>query len=527
MADYTVQTWTDDDGSSTVGTAITKARMDAIEAGIKDAAEHHTRVTSLPTATAALKHSIVILDTANGPQGQAYYCDGSAWTKLGQPENAGVVDITAPDLSRESVTYNGSGAAFGSAARLILVMRIVPSVNMTLTRLRLWLARDASVSFDQDSGLYLDVRIMTDTAGAPGTSLGGNAFPAWKITQSGQWESIPIASIALTAGTTYWIRLTPSVSGGATDLYTVGKSSESSGVSTSTNGSTYTTQTYGIARELKEGTENWAFDGANESAKGGSTLGAMKGSSTTGRAVYGITNNGMGVRGEAERGVAVYGNAHYGACVKGQRQASNSEADLFRGVDETDAPLFRVNKAGHLGIPQVTALPTAPYNGMKVGLLVDAAGTYGGPYVWDCVWNTTAARWLVNAPQMVIESSVNEGAVNSASLWVNLVPAITVPFAGDYDVEVYTNQGGPEAASAYMYLSYKVGAAEAVTTDGILSRATSSADNDFKSLTFGRRKSLVASVVLQMRCFSTSGNVYPTGNGAIPHGIRIRPVKLT
>jgi hypothetical protein len=41
MGDYTQQVWVDDDGSGAVGTVYTQARMDHIEAGIKDAAEHN------------------------------------------------------------------------------------------------------------------------------------------------------------------------------------------------------------------------------------------------------------------------------------------------------------------------------------------------------------------------------------------------------------------------------------------------------------------------------------------------------
>ena len=38
MPDYTPTTWVDDDGSGTVGTVITAARMNAIEAAVEDAA---------------------------------------------------------------------------------------------------------------------------------------------------------------------------------------------------------------------------------------------------------------------------------------------------------------------------------------------------------------------------------------------------------------------------------------------------------------------------------------------------------
>lgn len=79
MADYGVQTYVDDDGSGSTGTAFTKARMDHMEAGIDDAAEHHKRglFSALPAAAAANKNwTYDCSDT-----GQQLISTGSAWVE--------------------------------------------------------------------------------------------------------------------------------------------------------------------------------------------------------------------------------------------------------------------------------------------------------------------------------------------------------------------------------------------------------------------------------------------------------------
>lgn len=86
MADYSQQAWVDDDGSGVVGTLYTKVRMDHIEAGVKDAAEHNRigPTTSMPAAAAGNKNWLWISTSTDGTGG-LYLSDGSAWTKMPSP----------------------------------------------------------------------------------------------------------------------------------------------------------------------------------------------------------------------------------------------------------------------------------------------------------------------------------------------------------------------------------------------------------------------------------------------------------
>lgn len=76
MADYTQQTWVDETGSGT-GTTFTKARMDTIEAGVKDAAEHHKKGTlaARPAAAAGNKNWFYTATDF----GIVFLSDGTQW----------------------------------------------------------------------------------------------------------------------------------------------------------------------------------------------------------------------------------------------------------------------------------------------------------------------------------------------------------------------------------------------------------------------------------------------------------------
>jgi hypothetical protein len=80
MGDYTQQTWTDDDGSGTVGTVVTAARMATIEAGVKDAAEHNRRgnLADRPAAAAANKNWLWLDE-----HGNLHHSNGSSWATVG------------------------------------------------------------------------------------------------------------------------------------------------------------------------------------------------------------------------------------------------------------------------------------------------------------------------------------------------------------------------------------------------------------------------------------------------------------
>lgn len=90
----------------------------------------------------------------------------------------------------------------------------------------------------------LTVTLQTNNAGAPsGTVLASTVVPYNYFPAAAGQVSIPLP-ITLTASTAYWLVF--NAVGDASDFYTLDKSNATSGVSTSTNGTSWTGQTYGI-----------------------------------------------------------------------------------------------------------------------------------------------------------------------------------------------------------------------------------------------------------------------------------------
>ena len=91
----------------------------------------------------------------------------------------------------------------------------------------------------------LTVQIRANSAGAPATTaLVTTVIPPNWANGSPSAQSIPLPVTGLSPSTTYWLVMQPA--GDASDFYAFSKSNQTSGVSTSTNGTSWTVQTYGI-----------------------------------------------------------------------------------------------------------------------------------------------------------------------------------------------------------------------------------------------------------------------------------------
>jgi len=91
----------------------------------------------------------------------------------------------------------------------------------------------------------LTVQIQTNNAGAPsGTVLQTTVIPPNWANATETAQTIPIPVTGLTPSTTYWIVTQPA--GDASDFFSFFKSNQTSGASTSTNGTSWTAQTYGL-----------------------------------------------------------------------------------------------------------------------------------------------------------------------------------------------------------------------------------------------------------------------------------------
>jgi hypothetical protein len=182
----------------------------------------------------------------------------------------------------------------------------------------------------------------------------------------------------------------------------------------------------------------------------------------------------------------------------------------------------------NVGAPEVSALPSSPIDQQECILILDATAGIKVRLRYRAA-SASAYKWEPEGVPAPLEgwSSLNWGAVTSAS-YVNLTPSLVIPFAGDWDIEPFSEQMGIDTAGEKGYLSYKIGAAAASDTDAAVVKAAGSvADGDFRSHSFRRRKTAIAaSTVLQAAGRRTAGNFYPTGNQTVPYGLRAWPVRL-
>jgi hypothetical protein len=181
------------------------------------------------------------------------------------------------------------------------------------------------------------------------------------------------------------------------------------------------------------------------------------------------------------------------------------------------------------GVPEVTSLPGSPYDGQMVDLLVDSAGTYGGPFLWRCKYRLASPsphRWHIigDAPPVGIEGSGSYGSITTTAYASLGMPSLQLPNAGVYMVEVWSQQALIlNAANAYGRLSYKIGAAAAVDADAAVAYGT--ATN--ATISYMRQKTIATAALLQLQANASAGNFYPNGNNLVPLGIRAYPVRIS
>jgi hypothetical protein len=92
------------------------------------------------------------------------------------------------------------------------------------------------------------VSIYTNSAGAPGVSLGSMTVTGEHVAASPAIVTYPLPVTGLTASTTYWIVV--AAAGDASHFYGWHRSNQVSGASTSPNGTAWTAQTYGMLYQV-------------------------------------------------------------------------------------------------------------------------------------------------------------------------------------------------------------------------------------------------------------------------------------
>lgn len=171
--------------------------------------------------------------------------------------------------------------------------------------------------------------------------------------------------------------------------------------------------------------------------------------------------------------------------------------------------------------PVVTALPTT---GPGVGsALVDGQECYyvadsTAGVVWHLKYDATSTKWrfVGGAPLFKTVDTSESTASSTYAALATAGPAIAIPFAGDYIVEI--GHGGVNAGSQTI-MSYDVGATAAVDADFVISPG---GGGNITHVSRSRTKTLAAGITLTSKYRVTSG----TGSFR-ERWMKVTPVKVS
>ena len=169
----------------------------------------------------------------------------------------------------------------------------------------------------------------------------------------------------------------------------------------------------------------------------------------------------------------------------------------------------------------VTTLPTAPVNGQEVYYVADATNGI----VWHLKYRSASAsayKWeFVGGPSLFAEIATNE--TTASTTYVALAtagPTVTVPLAGDYDVEISLRNLNSGAGLACLR-SFSIGATAAVDADAAVGAPAVGSTDSFCSLRYRRKTALAASTALAAKYRVTGG----TGS-FITRAMQVTPVRV-
>ena len=154
-----------------------------------------------------------------------------------------------------------------------------------------------------------------------------------------------------------------------------------------------------------------------------------------------------------------------------------------------------VNAGVH--IATVTSLPGSPVNGQDVYYLADATNGI----VWHLKYRAASAsayKWeVVGGPPLTADVATEETTVSTTfAALATAGPSVTVPLAGDYDVEVGARTA-MNAQSSSLF-SYAIGGTVAADSDAAIG-AGNSTQFSFQAARRRRKTGLAASTALVAR----------------------------
>lgn len=125
-------------------------------------------------------------------------------------------------------------------------------------------------------------------------------------------------------------------------------------------------------------------------------------------------------------------------------------------------PLGPANQLG-AGPTTVATLPTGTQNGQDFYYRLSGGG------VWHFKYDPTSGKWdFAGGPPLTARVDTSETTASAAYVALTTVgPSITVPFAGDYLIEVFSEQLHSAAAQVMLH-SYDIGGTGAADADAAI-----------------------------------------------------------
>lgn len=154
--------------------------------------------------------------------------------------------------------------------------------------------------------------------------------------------------------------------------------------------------------------------------------------------------------------------------------------------------------------PPVTSLPATPQDGQVITYTADATNGISWLLRYRAA-SASAYKWeFVGGPPLFAEVTADETTASTS--YTNLAttgPTVTVPLAGDYDVQI-AHACYFTAGSGQMLSSYAIGVTAAVDADSAITASGGTGFTDSASRK-RRKTALAAATALQMKYRVTAG----------------------
>ena len=200
--------------------------------------------------------------------------------------------------------------------------------------------------------------------------------------------------------------------------------------------------------------------------------------------------------------------------------SASDTADVPRDIQ---ALAVKLDGYTSLRPPLVTALPGSPVDGQECYFQNAAMDTAG--VVWHLRYrqaSSSAYKWEAVGQPAPLVQEITAAESTSSAAYVALAtagPAVTVPLAGEYDVDIgaYLVGGG----NTGVYMSYDVGATAALDVDSLHAIVTS-AGYQFSARRM-RRKTIAAAATALTAKYRSSSSVASTISERL---MAVRPIRV-